>query len=206
MTSKFAQSQPSSQKRDLGHPLWWRALLIYPDGVRVPLRLLSVALLPALCGCHPPLPLSASDSTGAQLDVIRQQLAQIPPPSKTRYLAVRSLTSWENPYLTVQANMVTLHVTVADGNTSDLGVGGILRPVGARRQDLNVRTSDLAVALNAVPETAWPYGRVVAVEEAHDAPAAARPQLRRNLEAAMKTLNDVGIVQYEWADNGTAPK
>ena len=119
---------------------------------------------------------------------------------------MKSLTSWENPYLTVQANMVTLHVTVADSNTSDLGVGGILRPVGARRQDLNVRTSDLASALNAVPETAWPYGRVVAVEEAHDAPASARPQLRRNTEAALKTLNDIGIVQYEWADNGLAPK
>ncbi len=159
-----------------------------------------------MCGCHPPVPFQGGDTSVQQTDVIRQQLQQIPPPSKSRYLAVKSLTSWQNPYLTVQANMVTLHVTVADANTSDLGVGGILRPVGARRQDLNVRTSDLAVALNAVPETAWPYGRVVAVEEAHDAPASARPQLRRNLEAAMKTLNDIGIVQYEWADNGTAPK
>lgn len=140
------------------------------------------------------------------MDVIRQQLEQIPPPSKTRYLAVHQLTSWENPYLTVQANMVTLHVTVADANKSDLGVGGILRPVGARRQDLNVRTGDLAVALNAVPANSWPYGRVVAIEEAHDAPASARPELRRNMEHAMKTLNDVGVVVYEWVDNGTTPR
>ena len=180
--------------------------LIYPWRVRVHSRLLFLAILPALCGCHPPVPFQSSDGTAEQMDVIRQQIQQIPPPSKARYLAVKSLTSWENPYLTVQANMVTLHVTVADANTSGLGVGGILRPVGARRQDLNVRTSDLAVALNAVPESAWPYGRVVAVEEAHDAPASARPQLRRNLEAAMKTLNDIGIVQYEWQDNGTTPR
>ena len=174
--------------------------------MRVPVLFLSLALLPALCGCHPPVPFAGGDNSVQAIDAIRQQIEQIPPPSKSRYLAVKSLTSWENPYLTVQANMITLHVTVADANTSDLGVGGILRPVGARRQDLNVRTSDLAAALNAVPETAWPYGRVVAVEEAHDAPASARPQLRRNMEAAFKTLNDIGILQYEWQDNGTTPK
>ena len=179
--------------------------MVYPCEVRTLLRFTSVALLGLMCGCHPPVP-SLGDGSAPQLDLIRQQLQQIPPPSKTRYLAVKSLTNWENPYLTVQANMVTLHVTIADANTSDMGVGGILRPVGARRQDLNVRPSDLATALNAVPETAWPYGRVVAVEEAHDAPASARPQLRRNTETALKTLNDVGIVQYEWAENGTTPK
>lgn len=97
--------------------------------------------------------------------------------------------------------MVTLHVTVADANTSGLGVGGMLRPVGARRQDLNVRTADLPAALNAIPQSAWPYGRVVAVEEAHDAPASARPELRRNMEAAIKLMGDLGVVVYEWQDN-----
>ena len=76
----------------------------------------------------------------------------------------------------------------------------------ARRQDLNVRTSDLPAAINAVPQNSWPYGRVVAVEEAHDAPASARPELRRNMEAAMKTLNDIGVVVYEWQEGGPALK
>jgi hypothetical protein len=138
----------------------------------------------------------------AQLEQIRQQLDLIPPPSKNRYMAVHSLSTWENPYLTVQGSMLTLHVTVADANPSPLGTGGVLRPVGARRQDLNIRTSDLPIALNAVPQTAWPYGRVVAIEEAHDTPAAARPQVRRNMEAAMQSLNDLGVVVYEWSDSG----
>jgi hypothetical protein len=99
--------------------------------------------------------------------------------------------------------MLTLHVTLADANASDLGVGGILRPVGARRQDLNIRTADLPIALNAVPQSAWPYGRVIAVEEAHDVPAKARPQVRRNLETAMNLLNDLGVVVYEWNDLGS---
>jgi hypothetical protein len=138
------------------------------------------------------------------MDSIRQTLAQIPLPTKTRYLAVKSLTTWQNPYLTVQGSFVTLHVTIADANTTTLGVGGMLRPVGARQQNLDVRVSDLASALNAVPETSWPYGRVVAVEEAHDAPASALPQIRRNMEAAIKTLNDAGVVVYEWQEPGAA--
>jgi hypothetical protein len=134
----------------------------------------------------------------------RQQMDLIPPPSKTRYMAIHSLTSWENPYLTVQENMATLHVTLADANPSDLGVGGMLRPIGARRQDLTVRVSDLPAALNAIPEDSWPYGRVVAVEEAHDAPSAARPAIRRNVEATIKTLSDLGVVVYEWNEGASA--
>jgi hypothetical protein len=137
------------------------------------------------------------------MDAARQQMESIPLPSKSRYLAVRTLTSWENPYLTVQDNMVTLHVTLADPNTSTIGQGGMLRPVGARRQDLNVRVGDLPAALNAVPENTWPYGRVIAIEEAHDIPAAARPQVRRTMEATIKTLGDLGVVVYEWNDGGS---
>jgi len=172
-------------------------------------RILSSKLLPlalgiGLTGCtSSPQPAASPDAGAAQrrqLDSVREQLTQIPLPSKTRYLAVKTLTTWANPYLTVQGNMVTLHVTLADANTSTLGVGGMLRPVGARRQDLNVRTSDLPAALNAVPQSSWPYGRVVAVEEAHDAPQSALPQLRRNMETAIKTLNDIGVVVYEWQE------
>ena len=137
-----------------------------------------------------------------EINLARQQMELIPPPSKTRYMAVKNLTLWENPYLTVQGAMVTLHVLQADANTSGLGVGGMLRPTGARRQDLNVRVSDLPAALNAVPQNFWPYGRVVAVEEAHEVPVSARPEVRRNMEKVIKTLNDLGVVVYEWSDRG----
>ena len=139
-----------------------------------------------------------------EIDSARQQISFIPPPSKSRYMAVHSLTSWENPYLTVQENMATLHVTIADANPSTLGVGGMLRPAAARRQDVIIRTSDLPSALAAVPESSWPYGRVVAVEEAHDTPQSARPAVRRNVEATLKTLNDLGVVVYEWNESGNS--
>jgi hypothetical protein len=143
-------------------------------------------------------------SSAREIETARQQMELIPPPSKNRYMNIHTLDAWDNPYLTIQENMATLHVTLADANHTDLGVGGLLRPVGARRQVLNIRVSDLPASLNAIPENSWPYGRVVAVEEAHDTPAAARPAVRRNLEAAMKTLGDLGVVVYEWNEAGGA--
>ncbi len=140
------------------------------------------------------------------MEEARQQLELIPPPSKTRYMSVKSLTVWENPYVTVQGGMVTLHVMTADANTSGLGEGGMLRPMGARRQDLNVRLGELTAALNAVPENSWPYGRVVAVEEAHNIPASARPEVRRNMETVIKNLSDLGVVVYEWNESTTGIK
>jgi hypothetical protein len=175
------------------------------------IALASLLALPAfLTGCSrsPSAPISApSAATLAEqrreaLEAARQQLDLIPPPSKTRYMAVHSLTSWENPYITVQGGMVTLHVLMADANPSALGQGGMLRPVGARRQNLDVRVSDLPTALNAIPQNAWPYGRVIAVEEAHEIPVSARPQVRRNVETVLRALGDLGVVAYEWTDTG----
>ena len=121
----------------------------------------------------------------------------IPPPSKTRYMAVHSYDGWENPYITVQPAMVTIHVLLADANTSLLGAGGMLRPVGARREEVSVSPDKLGEAMSSIPQTAWPYGRVVAVEEAHKTPAKEEPVVRRNMEATVGTLNDLGIMAYD---------
>jgi len=165
------------------------------------LCLVAVPML--LTGCkHVSADTAIPTASPQAVDAARQQLELIPPPSKSRYLAIASLSEWENPYLTVQQNMATLHVTQADANPSQLGAGGMLRPASARRQDLTVRVSDLPAALDAVPQDSWPYGRVVAIEEAHDTPPSARPSVRRNVEAAIKTLSDMGVVVYEWPEAG----
>jgi len=164
-----------------------------------------VLALIALTGCRTAAPASAGTVSAHEVvatESARQQMELIPPPSKTRYMAIHSLSNWENPYLTVQGNMVTVHVLLADANTSGIGEGTLLRPVGARRQDLNVRVGDLPAALNAIPQSAWPYGRVIAVEEANNIPVKARPEVRRNMESAMAVLNDLGVVVYEWTEGG----
>ena len=167
-----------------------------------------LALLPAGCS-RPAIPGgNGQRALGAQQrqmeDQVRVELETIPPPTKSKYMAVKSLTAWENPYLTVQDSMIVLHVTMADANTSALGQGGMLRPTGARRQDLTIRAGELPAALNAVPQTAWPYGRVIAVEEAHNTPPKMEPAVRRTMEGVMRTLGDLGVVPYEWNEGGPA--
>jgi hypothetical protein len=172
--------------------------------IRTPLFALGAALL--LAGCHgnPASVLSTEQGRAqqkaqqsAQMESQREQMDQIPPPAKGRYMAIHSFESWENPYLTVQPGMFELHVTLADANTSTLGEGGMLRPIGARRQELNIALDDLGEAITAVPQSAWPYGRVIAIEEAHKTPAAQEPSVRRNMESAINKLSDLGIVVYD---------
>ncbi len=136
----------------------------------------------------------------AEAENQREQLQMIPLPAKSRYMAIHSFESWENPYLTVQPGMLELHVTLADANPTSLGVGGMLRPIGARRQVINLGMDKLGEAISSVPEGAWPYGRVVAIEEAHKTPAAAEPEVRRNMEAAIAKLSDLGVVVYDLSD------
>ena len=154
----------------------------------------------ALAGCRstPQGAATASLADPTQIDDARRDLSRIPPPSKNLYMSVTNLNDWENPSLTVQEKMVSLHVLMPDANPSDMGKGTMLRPVAARRQIMNIDPANLAEALNAVPKEAWPYGRVVAIEEAHDAPKSAQPQLRRTIERAIDTLQNIGVVADEW--------
>ena len=135
----------------------------------------------------------------ASRDKERMQLDQIPPPSKSLYLAVRSQDAWANPFVSVDKDMLTLRVIMPDANPSPDGQGGLLRPVNARKRTLQIRLSDLPDALTALPTQAWPYGRVVAVAEAPTQNRTVRPEIRRKVEATIQTLNDLGIVVDEWA-------
>lgn len=128
----------------------------------------------------------------------RQLLEKIPPPTKSQYIDVRTTDNWQNPFLSVGLDSIKMRVIMPDANPSAIGKGGMLRPESARRQDLEIRISDLPAALTALPEKAWPYGRVVAVAEGFTTEKKQRPQIRRNVEATIQILNDLGIVVDEW--------
>jgi hypothetical protein len=169
--------------------------------------LLTGLLVGPLSGCNGHATASAIEAhedqraqLQAELESQREQLEMISLPTKSRYMAIHSFESWQNPYLTVQPGMLELHVTLADANPSSMGVGGMLRPIGARRQVLDIGLDKLGDAISSVPKDAWPYGRVVAIEEAHKTPAAAEPAVRRNMEAAVAKLSDLGIVVYDLSD------
>jgi len=141
---------------------------------------------------------AAALAASAERDRQRAQLEAIPLPTKSMYVDVHDAGAWANPFLSVDAEMLNLRVTLTDPNPGAVGQGNMLRPAGARRQEVPLRSADLAAALLALPPTAWRYGRVIAIAESPQANPKDRPKVRRNVEAAIKQLNDLGIVVEEW--------
>ena len=140
-------------------------------------------------------------SWNAVKNAARRDLNEVPPPSKNIYLAVHTEPQWQNPFLTVDQNMIQVRIYLPDENTSSFDRGGLTRITAARRQVLDVRLADLPKALSSLPDNAWPYGRVVAVQEGLETHQD-RVQIRRNLEATERTLDDLGIVIDDWNSTG----
>lgn len=141
---------------------------------------------------------SQAQASATEQDRQRQALADIPLPTKSQYIGVHDPAEWRNPFLSVDSKTINLRVSFADANPSPVGRDTMLRPEGARRQQLTIRTTDLVTALIALPASAWTYGRVVAIAESPASSRKDRVQVRRNVETAIQQLNDVGIVVEEW--------
>lgn len=141
---------------------------------------------------------SAAQATASKRDQQRAELNKIPLPTKSLYIDVHEPSSWSNPFLSVGATTMDLRVSLADANPSDMGQGTMLRPEAARRQELQIRPGDLADAVVALPPGAWRYGRVIAVAESPQSARKDRAAVRRNMEAAINQLNDLGVVVDEW--------
>jgi len=175
---------------------------------------LGLVLITFLAGCgHPDASSSSAPNAAAQarqqarakaqaaakkMDSARQELEEIPPPSKSRYLAIHTAESWGNPFLIVGSTNVTLRIIYPDLTHSSALPSAMLKPAKARRQEMAIRLADLPDALSALPQEEWPYGRVVAVEEDPAETHANRLQVRRNVESTMQMLNNLGVVIYEW--------
>ena len=174
---------------------------------------LCCALLPGVTGCRDTAPSNkpsraevrqARQAQQSKMDQARQELEQIPPPSKNRYLNVHSQEAYGNPFIVVHPQIVTLNVLFRDQDPNAFSAGGLLRPVKARKQEVDVRLADLPQALASLTPDVWPYGRVVAVEESPAAPRAERVAIRRNVEATIQILNDLGVVVDEWTGSNGA--
>ena len=141
---------------------------------------------------------AAALASASKRDLQRAALDRIPLPTKSLYVDVREPSAWANPFLSVGPDTLDLRVNLADANTSTLGTGTMLRPEAARRQEVQLRPADLDEAIVSLPAGAWRYGRVIAVAEIPGATSKDRPRIRRNVEAAIQQLNDLGIVVEEW--------
>jgi hypothetical protein len=140
----------------------------------------------------------------SKMDTARQELEQIPPPSKNRYLSVRTKDAYANPFLVVHPQTITVTIIFRDQDPNGFTAGGVLRPAKARKQEIDVRPGDLPQALAALSPNVWPYGRVVAIEESPTAPRTERVAIRRNVEATIQILNDLGVVVDEWTGSNGA--
>jgi hypothetical protein len=167
----------------------------------------AILLLATLdtAGCRRPAPVATLEQKADQArarrgerERLRAELEQIPPPAKSRYIDVHNPDSWENPFLVVGVDTVSIRVIQPDANPSSFGQGGMLRPMAARRQEVEVQPARLADALAALPANTWPYGRVVAVAEMQNEDPRQRPAVRRNVEATIQALTDLGVVVDEW--------
>jgi hypothetical protein len=206
MLDFVARPQFLTASSPIGRQCRWMALSF-------PLALLC-ALGPVATGCKQAAPNSEQPSRAevrqerraeqSKMDAARQQLEQIPPPSKNRYLSVRTREAYANPFLVVHPQTITLTIIYRDQDPNAFTGGGVLRPAKARRQEIDVRPSDLPQALAALSADVWPYGRVVAIEESPTAPKTERVAIRRNVEAAIQILNDLGVVVDEWTGNNGA--
>ena len=96
-----------------------------------------------------------AQATATEKDKQRAALALVPLPTKSLYVDVHEPGAWANPFLSVDADRLTLRITMADANPSTLGQGTMLRPEAARRQEVQLRPGDLAEALVALPPGAW---------------------------------------------------
>ena len=174
---------------------------------------LLCALLPGASGCKNASPSSAPSraevrqerkAEQSKMEAAREELEQIPPPSKNRYLSVRTKEAYGNPFLVVHPQTITVTVLYRDQDPNAFSAGGLLRPAKARKQEVDVRPADLPQALASLSPDVWPYGRVVAIEESPTAPKAERVAIRRNVEAAIQVLNDLGVVVDEWTGSNGA--
>ncbi len=141
----------------------------------------------------------ARNAERSQEEEARQELEQIPPPSKNLYLNVHSQRAYGNPFLVVHARTITMTITFPDQKPAGIPSGGMLRPAEARVQQLELNLSGLTTALAALPAEVWPYGRVAAIEESPNAPRQDRVVIRRNIESAIQILNNLGVVVDEWS-------
>ena len=139
-----------------------------------------------------------AQTTAAEEDKERTELALIPVPTKSLYVDVHDPSQWQNPFLTVRVKTLDLRITLPNDEISSYGDGTMLRPKGARRQELQLRYADLGKAIAAIPPGAWHYGRVIAVAESPEAANQDRPAIRRKMETVIRELNDLGVVVEEW--------
>jgi len=104
--------------------------------------------------------------------------ARIPKPDRSKYKNITDAKNWHNPYLVVSATGVTIRA----GSQS--------------REQLAVES--VVSFLDTLPDSAWPYGLVVAIQENGVQGVGDAAQIKRNRDRLLQELERAHIVVEPW--------
>ena len=105
---------------------------------------------------------------------------RIPKSDPKKYSSISDGSQWKNPYLIV-------------------GTEGIEIIVGVTRDARRISVDSVVRALEGLPESAWPYGLVVAVSEnGIVSPTTGDPQTEANQARLIRLLKQQGIAVDLW--------
>ena len=139
--------------------------------------LIALTLLGILAACSKP------ESPEPQAATETQQqtgLEHIPDPDRTKYPRLDEMAQWKNPQLVVREDGIGL--------------------VDLENHEVHILTPEQVPAeLVSLPETAWPYGRVVLVSQAAPSNTSekSKAKLRENRGLLMGTLKELQVRPYE---------
>lgn len=103
---------------------------------------------------------------------------RIPKPDAAKYQHVQDGQDWKNPVLVVRR-------------------GGI-EIVGVTPVEPGIAVESVATELERLPDSAWPYGLVVAVEDAGIVSQGDEPLINANRAKLLALLKKLGIVAALW--------
>ena len=133
---------------------------------------LIVAAVVVLASCSAP---KSPDSAALEASATARILA-IPPATPEKYGGMVDMKGWRNPYLIIRADGVALL-------DPDNHLERILKP------------GELTQALGNLPQSAWPYGRVVAVtENGSRGSADGSVKIRQNRALVAGTLESMHVL------------
>ena len=133
--------------------------------------LVGILLLTSLVSCSRPGPEASAAPIGPAI-----RLQEIPAANPSQYRNKTANKDWKNPYLIVREDGIGL----LDLSNNEIH---ILKP------------EEISAALAALPSSAWPYGRVVAVQEGKMSGIAdsSKVQLRKNRALLAGTLEELKV-------------
>lgn len=103
---------------------------------------------------------------------------RIPPVNHDAYRQVRDAKQWKNPYLVVHRNGIEV--------------------IGITGKGALIPVHTLAEVLKRLPNSAWPYGRVVAVQDSSIQATGDAPQIKANRKKLLRLLHEMQIEVDPW--------